>query len=130
VFFKTHTREGANLAEIEALDHRMYEIVSAMPGFLSLQTYTSDEGEEMGVVRFASEDALAAWRNHPGHRAAMKRGREEFYDYVWVQVCKVVRDYEIMLKGTDAMKETIEMAGSWIGPSPDAKARPPEQRPA
>jgi hypothetical protein len=43
----------------------------------------------------------------------MKRGREEFYDYVWVQVCKVLRDYEIMPRGMEKMRESMTMAGSW-----------------
>jgi len=45
-------------------------------------------------VKFESEEALEAWRNHPEHVEIQRRGREEFYDYYWVQVCKSVREYE------------------------------------
>src|SRR3990172_2754878 len=116
VFFKMHTKPEVDSKQLKALDHSMYDIVSQMPGFLSIETYTSGDGDQVGIVRFTSEEALAAWRNHPDHRAAMKRGREEFYDYVWVQVAKVLRDYEIMPKGVEALKESMKMAGSWTAP--------------
>jgi heme-degrading monooxygenase HmoA len=44
------------------------------------------------VFRFASEEALEAWRTHPEHVETMKRGHAEFYASGFLQVCKVIRE--------------------------------------
>ena len=125
VLFKTHARPGADEKEIEKLDRKMYRIVSRMPGFISLKAHTDEDGEEVGVVRFKSEEALAEWRNHPEHRAAQRRGRREFYDYVWVQVCKVIRDYDFGAKGLRRMDRTMRRSGTWtMGTEGQGKKRP------
>lgn len=94
VLFRTHLREEAAGSEYEETSGRMHELVSSMPGFVSIKSYTAEDGEEIGIVRFESEEALSAWRNHPEHRKAQRRAREFFYDYYWVQVCNVIREYE------------------------------------
>jgi antibiotic biosynthesis monooxygenase (ABM) superfamily enzyme len=50
-----------------------------MPGFISVRHYTGDDGESMLVVEFASAAALAAWHDHPEHRKAQQRGRDDFF---------------------------------------------------
>jgi heme-degrading monooxygenase HmoA len=75
----------------------MHELVEAIPGFISIKGYRSDDGEEIDIVRFKDEEALEAWRTQPEHRATQERGRTEFYDRYWVQACRVVREYEFSL---------------------------------
>lgn len=94
VFFKIDRRPEAGTPEYEALDRRMYEIVSDIPGFISIKSYASEDGDHLSIVRFRSEGALEAWRTQPEHREAQRRGREEFYSHYWIQICKVVREYE------------------------------------
>ena len=43
------------------------------------------------VVEFESEEGMRAWRMHPEHRAAQKKGRESYYETYSVQVCEVKR---------------------------------------
>ena len=57
------------------------------------RTFTSPEGNETAIITFESEAALAAWRNHPEHLEAQRRGQEEFYRSYRIQVCEVLRDY-------------------------------------
>jgi heme-degrading monooxygenase HmoA len=85
-------REDAALDEYGRLGQRMYDIVSRLPGFLSVKSFKAEDGEEMTIFRFASEDALEAWRTHPEHVETMKRGHDEFYSSGFLQVCKVVRE--------------------------------------
>lgn len=59
VFFKTDLRDTADRASTEALDERMNALVSSMDGFLSIKPYAAGE--------------------HPEHRKAQRRGREEFH---------------------------------------------------
>ncbi len=94
VFFKTQPRADIDAGGYQKAAQRMYALASKMPGFLSFKRYSSDDGDAFAVVKFESEEALEAWRNHPEHVEIQRRGREEFYDYYWVQVCKSVREYE------------------------------------
>ncbi len=85
-------RHGTSLDEHDRLGERMYNIVSALPGFLSVKSFTAADGEEITVFRFASEEALEAWRTHPEHVETMKRGHAEFYASGFLQICKVIRE--------------------------------------
>ncbi len=72
---------------------RLMKIASAMPGFISFRDYTGHDGELLAVVEFASAEALAAWRNHPEHRKAQERGRNEFYAEYQIVNCAVMHEY-------------------------------------
>ncbi|MDH2385069.1 antibiotic biosynthesis monooxygenase [Bradyrhizobium sp. CER78] len=85
-------REHAPLDEYNRLGERMYEIVSRLPGFLSVKSFKAEDGEELTLFRFASEEALEAWRTHPEHVETMKRGHAEFYASGFLQICKVIRE--------------------------------------
>ena len=85
-------REGAAIDEYNRLGERMYGIVSQLPGFLSVKSFKADDGEEITLFRFASEQALEAWRTHPDHVETMKRGHAEFYAKGFLQICKVTRE--------------------------------------
>ena len=85
-------REDAAMDEYGRLGQRMYDIVSNLPGVLSVKSFKAEDGEELTIFRFASEQALEAWRTHPEHVETMKRGHAEFYSSGFLQVCKVVRE--------------------------------------
>jgi len=85
-------RDDAPVNEYDRLGERMYSIVSRLPGFLSVKSFKAADGEELSVFRFASEEALEAWRTHPEHVETMKRGHAEFYASGFLQICKVVRE--------------------------------------
>jgi heme-degrading monooxygenase HmoA len=85
-------RDDAAVNEYDRLGERMYGIVSRLPGFLSVKSFKAADGEELTVFRFASEEALEAWRTHPEHIEAMKRGHAEFYASGRLQICKVIRE--------------------------------------
>jgi heme-degrading monooxygenase HmoA len=89
---KLKLRDGTDLDEYNALGQRMYGIVGQLPGFLSVKSFKAEDGEEISLFRFASEDALEAWRTHPEHVETMKRGHTEFYASVYLQICKVIRE--------------------------------------
>jgi heme-degrading monooxygenase HmoA len=85
-------REGAAMDQYDRLGERMYGIVSRIPGFLSVKSFKAEDGETMTVFRFASEEALEAWRSHPEHIETMKRGHAEFYASGFLQICRVIRE--------------------------------------
>ena len=85
-------RDDADMDGYGKLGERMYGIVSQLPGFLSVKSFKAEDGEEITVFRFASEEALEAWRTHPEHVKTMKRGHAEFYASGFLQICKVIRE--------------------------------------
>lgn len=92
VVFRSRLRDGVG-AEVERVGARMYELASAMPGFRAFKDYAASDGEGVAIVEFDSLETLAAWRDHPEHREAQRRGREEFFSEYHIQVCTTVRDY-------------------------------------
>ncbi|MCK1389092.1 antibiotic biosynthesis monooxygenase [Bradyrhizobium sp. 21] len=85
-------RDSVSLEEYHRLGETMYDIVSRLPGFVSVKSFKADDGEELTLFRFASEEALEAWRTHPEHVETMKRGHAEFYSSGFLQICKVIRE--------------------------------------
>ena len=91
--FRTTMKPDVDTAEAEQLGMRMYEIATAMPGFVSYNEFGGADGESVAIVVFETSDALAAWRNHPEHVEAQRIGRERLFSAYRVQVCVVERDY-------------------------------------
>ncbi len=118
VLFKTHLRDGADVAAYERTSRRMHELVAGIPGFISIKGYTSEDGDAIDIVRFESEESLERWRAQPEHRDAQRRGRDEFYDFYRVEACRVVREYEFRLEDLEAMTRTAEMGGDRKRPRP------------
>jgi heme-degrading monooxygenase HmoA len=96
VLIRTRMREGADRAAYEALSAEMFALVSAMPGFVGAASYGA-EGDDIGVIRFESLEALRAWRELPRHVAAQELGRSTFYASYTIEVCEVVRAYDFNL---------------------------------
>ena len=99
VFIRTQMRPDHDRAAYEVLNFAMFELVQRIPGFVSVVGYAGD-GEDVGVVRFASLAALRAWREHPEHLAVQERGRAEFYKNYTIEVCEVIRAHDFAV-GTD-----------------------------
>jgi heme-degrading monooxygenase HmoA len=90
--FRTYLQPQANLEELSALHQKMHAIVSHMPGFLSVKQFTAPDGEVLALAEFDSLESLKAWKEHPEHVFAQKRGREEFFAEYRTQVCSVIRE--------------------------------------
>jgi heme-degrading monooxygenase HmoA len=97
IVFRSRLREDIDMAAAEALGVEMAGIAAAMPGFLSYKDYAAADGELLTLVEFESEERLAAWRDHPDHRAAQERGRREFFAEYQIQICAPLRAYRFDL---------------------------------
>jgi heme-degrading monooxygenase HmoA len=90
--FRSTLRPEA-VEEYERTAERMDGLVRAMPGFVDYKTFTSVDGERVSVVTFASMEDHQAWRNHPEHREAPRRGRERLYATFSIQVCTCIAQW-------------------------------------
>ena len=91
VVFRTHVKPQADLEQLNALNQQMVALVSQMPGFLSLKDFSAQDGEFLVLAEFDSLASVDAWKAHPEHLAAQRRGREEFFADYRIQVCNVLR---------------------------------------
>lgn len=76
--FRSRLRDE-NVDEYKETAARMEELARAMPGLLEFKTFTAEDGERVSVIVFDTPEHHAAWRNHPEHRDAQRRGRKAFY---------------------------------------------------
>jgi heme-degrading monooxygenase HmoA len=67
----------------DTLEHR----ARSMPGFVDFKTFSADDGERVSIAVFDCEYHHNAWRDDPAHRAAQRRGRQEFYSEYSITVC-------------------------------------------
>lgn len=73
---------------------RMDELVREQPGFLSITSVRDPRTREgVTVASFTDEDAVRAWRQHPEHIEAQRRGIADFYEEYHVTVATVDREY-------------------------------------
>jgi heme-degrading monooxygenase HmoA len=93
VLFSSARRPDVDDEEYGRTSARMREIVASIPGFISFNSYVSDAGEELILVRFDSLAALKAWRTHPEHLAAQENGRLFWFQEYWVQAASTDHDY-------------------------------------
>lgn len=93
VVFRSRLRPDVDLAALEAAGARMYELASAMPGFISYKDFAAEDGECLSIVEFSDKESLLAWRNQPEHVAMQQRGRDEFFANYEIQVCEPLRAY-------------------------------------
>ena len=89
--FRFHVNPQANLEELGALNQQMGALVSTMPGFLAVKDFSAQDGEVLAIAEFDSLEAVDAWKAHPEHVVAQRRGREEFFADYQIQVCDVIR---------------------------------------
>ena len=89
--FRFHVNPQANLEALGALNQQMGALVSKMPGFLAVKDFAAQDGEVLAIAEFDSLESIDAWKAHPGHVVAQRRGREEFFADYHIQVCNVIR---------------------------------------
>lgn len=86
--FRNRLRSDA-ADEYGALSPHILELARSMPGFVDAKTFGAADGERVTIVTFADRASHEAWRDHPEHRAAQRRGIDEFYADYSIQVAEV-----------------------------------------
>jgi heme-degrading monooxygenase HmoA len=92
VIFRSRLRDEGD-PEYAEWAPRMLELAKAMPGFVSFERFTGDDGERLALIAFRTLENVKAWREHPEHRAAQRLGRERFYSEYTITVAEQVRSY-------------------------------------
>lgn len=94
VLFRTHLRDDIDAAAYQRTFERMFELVSAIPGFRGIEGFTGEDGSELAVAWFDSDESIAEWKRHPEHVAAQEQARREFFESYDITIADVGRQYE------------------------------------
>jgi heme-degrading monooxygenase HmoA len=105
VVFRSRVRPDVDVATLEAVGARMYELGAAMPGFVSYKDFAAEDGETLTLVEFETEAQLLAWRNHPEHLEVQARARAEFFSEYSITVSESRRAYHF--NQADGRVETL-----------------------
>ena len=89
VIFTSMRSEGDN--EYQHTAERMLELASQQPGFLGFETAREDIG--ISVSYWTDEASIKAWKANAEHLAAQQRGKQDWYQWYRVRVCRVEREY-------------------------------------
>ncbi|WP_282016144.1 antibiotic biosynthesis monooxygenase family protein [Marinifilum flexuosum] len=89
VIFSSVRAEGDN--GYSEMADTMIELAQTQAGFLGVESARNELG--ITVSYWESLEAIKKWQEHPAHKIAQKRGKEDWYEKYAVRICKVDSDY-------------------------------------
>lgn len=86
---QTETIEGySEMAE------KMENLAKQQKGFIGIDSARNEVG--ITVSYWESLEAIKNWKANTDHLFAQQKGREQWYNWYNVRICKVEREYEFM----------------------------------
>lgn len=73
---------------------RMEELAGRQPGFLGVESARGEDGLGITVSYWATLEDVSAWGRHAEHLLAQKLGRETWYQWFSLRICRVERATE------------------------------------
>lgn len=89
VIFTSRRNEGDDGYQHTA--ERMLELASQQPGFLGFETAREDIG--ISISYWNDQASIKVWKANVEHLAAKLRGKQDWYQWYRVRVCRVEREY-------------------------------------
>ncbi len=69
----------------------MERLARQQPGFLDFESAKDTLG--ISISYWKSKEAIAAWKSNMDHQMAQRKGKETWYSWYTVRICKVERSY-------------------------------------
>ncbi len=88
--FRSRRRSGVE-EEYRELAAAMLAAARAVPGFVDMKSFVAEDGEQVSVITFATEEAYRSWREDPAHLEAQARGRAALYAEYSIQTGRATR---------------------------------------
>lgn len=89
IFTSKHSEMIEGYAEIAT---KMERLAKEQNGFLGIESAKNDIG--IAISYWSSLEAIKQWKQHADHLIAQKQGREDWYAWYKVRICKVEREYD------------------------------------
>lgn len=72
--------------------YTMEELAKGQPGYLDFESAREEIG--ISISYWKDLEAIKKWKANLDHQMAQKLGREKWYSWYKVRICKVEREYE------------------------------------
>ena len=114
VIFEVWPRKPERYFELAA---QLRSDLEKIDGFISVERFESltTKGKFLSLSFWRDEQAVAAWRNQPDHRASQAEGRGGVFENYRLRVAGVLRDYGLNERHeapADSQARTREQPGS------------------
>ena len=93
IFTSTQTEDTEGYAEMA---EKMEALAKQQKGYLGIESAKNKVG--ITVSYWESLDAIKNWKANTEHLFAQQKGREQWYNWYNVRICKVEREYEFLRK--------------------------------
>lgn len=90
VIFTSTQKE--NVDGYSEMANRMENLAKQQAGYLGIDSARSDVG--ITVSYWESLDAIKDWKQQSEHLQAQLKGRQDWYNWYNVRICKIEREYE------------------------------------
>ena len=92
IFTSTQTE---NIEGYSEMGDKMESLAKEQHGYIGIDSAKNDVG--ITVSYWESLDAIKQWKANSEHLFAQQKGREKWYNWYNVRICKVEREYEFKL---------------------------------
>ena len=73
---------------------KVLKLAKQQKGFLGFETYQNKKNENISISWWETIEDMESWKENPLHAEAQKLGREKWYEYFKIQICKVISEKE------------------------------------
>ena len=89
IFTSTHSENTEGYSDMA---NQMETLAKVQDGFLGIENARDSIG--ITVSYWESLDAIKNWKQQSDHLMAQQKGRQDWYNWYKVRICKVEREYE------------------------------------
>jgi len=88
----TSQRTTTDSVGYAATAERMLELAVAQPGYLGVEDTRDDAGFGITISYWQDLDSIRSWRQQSEHLVAQQHGRDIWYEWFRLRVCRVERE--------------------------------------
>lgn len=88
----TSQRTDTDPAGYAATADRMLELAAAQPGYLGVEDARDTDGVGITVSYWQDLPSIRSWREQSEHLVAQQHGRDKWYKWFRLRVCRVERE--------------------------------------
>lgn len=86
------SKQHENIKGYTEMATEMENLAKQQPGYLGIESARNEVG--ITVSYWESLEAIKNWKQQNDHVIAQQKGREDWYRWYHVRICKVEREYE------------------------------------
>lgn len=91
IFTSTSTQNNEGYSKMAV---KMEALAKEQKGYIGIDSAKNDIG--ITVSYWENLDAIKQWKSNTEHLFAQQKGREQWYNWYQVRICKVEREYEFL----------------------------------